>query len=64
MANSIAEKVFVPINGVEQGMFLTSRDDQHPVLLYLHGDMPEYFLTQRYPTGLEDMFTVVWWERR
>ncbi len=26
--------------------------------------MPEYFLTQRYPTGLEDYFSVCWWERR
>jgi pimeloyl-ACP methyl ester carboxylesterase len=26
--------------------------------------MPEYWLTQRYPTGLEDHFTVVWWEQR
>ena len=34
------------------------------MLLYLHGGMPDYFLTQRYPTGLEDIFTVVWWEQR
>jgi pimeloyl-ACP methyl ester carboxylesterase len=26
--------------------------------------MPDYFLTQKYPTGLEDHFTVVWWEQR
>jgi pimeloyl-ACP methyl ester carboxylesterase len=26
--------------------------------------MPDYFLTQKYPTGLEDYFTVVWWEQR
>jgi pimeloyl-ACP methyl ester carboxylesterase len=26
--------------------------------------MPDYMLTGRYPTGLEDHFTVVWWERR
>lgn len=64
LPGSIVEKVFVPINGVDQGMFLTSTDDRHPVLLYLHGGMSEYFLTQRYPTGLEDVFTVVWWEQR
>jgi hypothetical protein len=23
------------------------------VLLYLHGGMPDYFLTQKYPTGLK-----------
>jgi pimeloyl-ACP methyl ester carboxylesterase len=26
--------------------------------------LPEYFLTVRYPTGLENDFTVVWWEQR
>ena len=64
LAGSISEKVFVTINGVEQGMFIKSKDDKHPVLLYLHGGMPDYFLTQRYPTGLEDTFTVAWWEQR
>jgi pimeloyl-ACP methyl ester carboxylesterase len=64
LAGSISEKVFVNINGVEQGMFIKSKDAAHPVLLYLHGGMPDYFLTQRYPTGLEDYFTVVWWEQR
>jgi pimeloyl-ACP methyl ester carboxylesterase len=64
LAGSISEKVFVNINGVEQGMFIMSKDATHPVLLYLHGGMPDYFLTQKYPTGLEDYFTVVWWEQR
>ena len=26
--------------------------------------MPDYPLTQQYPTGLEDVFTVVWWDQR
>jgi pimeloyl-ACP methyl ester carboxylesterase len=64
LANSIAEKIHVNINGVEQGMFIKSKDATHPVLLYLHGGLPEYFLSERYPTGLEDYFTVVWWEQR
>ena len=64
LAGSISEKVFVNINGMEQGMFIKSKDATHPVLLYLHGGMPDYFLTQKYPTGLEDYFTVVWWEQR
>jgi len=64
LEGSISGKVFVNINGVEQGMFIISKDETHPVLLYLHGGMPEYFLTQKYPTGLEDYFTVVWWEQR
>jgi pimeloyl-ACP methyl ester carboxylesterase len=64
VAGSISEKVFVKIGGVKQGMFIRSKDEKNPVLLYLHGGMPEYFLTHRYPTGLEDYFTVVWWEQR
>jgi pimeloyl-ACP methyl ester carboxylesterase len=64
MRGSISEKVFVDINGVEQGMFIKSKNAANPVLLYLHGGMPDYFLTEQYPTGLEDYFTVVWWEQR
>lgn len=59
-----AEKVFVDINGARQGMFIQSADSGLPVLLYLHGGMPEYFLTERHPTGLEQHFTTVWQERR
>jgi len=64
LPGSISEKVFVDINGVDQGMFIKSKSDKNPVLLYLHGGMPDYFLTEHYPTGLEDYFTVVWWEQR
>ena len=66
VAGSISEKIKVNINGFEQGMFITGRDAANPVLLFLHGGpgMPEYFLTKRYPTGLENLFTVCWWERR
>ncbi len=65
-AGSISEKIHVSINGVEQGMFIKSRNRANPVLLFLHGGpgMPEYFLTRSYPTGLEDYFTVCYWEQR
>jgi pimeloyl-ACP methyl ester carboxylesterase len=26
--------------------------------------MPDYFLTDKYPTGLDEYFTMVWWEQR
>ncbi|MFO7656740.1 MAG: hypothetical protein R6W78_06700 [Bacteroidales bacterium] len=61
---SISEKIFVQIGGVKQGMFIQSKDSSNPVLLYLHGGIPDYFLTKKYPTGLEDYFTVVWWDQR
>jgi pimeloyl-ACP methyl ester carboxylesterase len=66
LAGSIAEKIHVTINGVEQGMFITGRDRTRPVLLFVHGgpSMPEYWLSQRYPTVLEDLFVVCWWEQR
>jgi pimeloyl-ACP methyl ester carboxylesterase len=64
LVGSISEKIFVNINGIEQGMFIKSRSTGNPVLLYLHGGLPDHFLTDRYPTGLEDIFTVVWWEQR
>ncbi len=66
LAGSLSEKIYVQINGVQQGMFIKSRDLRNPVLLFVHGGpgMPEYWLTQRYPTGLENHFTVVWWEQR
>ena len=49
IAGSISEKIFVDINGVRQGMFIKSKDETNPVLLFLHGGpgMPEYFLTQK-----------------
>ncbi len=59
-----AEKVFVEVNGSRQGMFIESADPALPVLLCLHGGLPEYFMTGRHPTGLEADFTVVWWEQR
>jgi pimeloyl-ACP methyl ester carboxylesterase len=64
LAGSISEKIRVDINGVKQGMFIKGRDAENPVLLYLHGGMPDYFLTKRYPTGLEEHFVMVWWEQR
>ncbi len=64
IAGSISEKIRISINGVEQGMFIRGRDVTHPVLLYVHGGMPFYFLSKKYPAGLEDYFTVVWWEQR
>lgn len=64
LTNSISEKVFLDINGSRQGMFIKSKNPDNPVLLYLHGGMPVYFLTEKYPTHLEDNYTMVWWDQR
>jgi hypothetical protein len=44
LAGSISEKIHVNINGMEQGMFIKSKDINNPVLLFVHGGpgMPEY----------------------
>ncbi len=66
LAGSISEKVFIKIGGVEQGMFIRGKDTKNPVLLFVHGgpSFPEYFLVEKYPAGLEDHFTVCYWEQR
>jgi pimeloyl-ACP methyl ester carboxylesterase len=64
LAGSISKKIKVNIGGVEQGMFIKGKNTRNPVLLYLHGGMPDYFLTERYPTGLDEDFNVAWWEQR
>ena len=60
----VSEKCFLDVNGTRQGMFLQGRNPRNPVLLYLHGGLPESFLQERRPTPLEDHFTVAWWEQR
>ncbi len=65
-AAGLSEKCFADINGVKQGMFIISEDISNPVLLFVHGGpgMPEYFLEVTYPTGLQSLFTVCYWEQR
>ncbi len=63
---SLSERVTVEIGGIPQSMIIQSVDPANPVLLFLHGGpgMPEFFMEQDYPTGLERHFTMVWWEQR
>jgi pimeloyl-ACP methyl ester carboxylesterase len=63
---SLAEKTFIKIGGVKQGMFIKSKDTKNPVLLYLHGgpSFSNYFMIEKYNPGLEDVFTVCYWEQR
>ncbi len=63
---SISEKTFVTIGGIRQGMFIRSKNLHNPVLLYIHGGpaFPNYFLIEKYKPGLEEHFTVCYWEQR
>ena len=66
LAGSISEKTFVKIGGIKQGMFIKGKNSNNPVLLYIHGgpSFPNYFLIDKYAPGLEDYFTVCYWEQR
>ncbi len=63
---SLSERVTVKIGGIPQSMIIQSLNPANPVLLFVHGGpgMPEFFMEQDYPTGLEQHFTMVWWEQR
>ncbi len=66
LPGSLSEKTFVNIGGVRQGMFIRSKNTNRPVLLYVHGGpcFPNYFLIEKFKPGLEDYFTVCYWEQR
>ncbi len=62
----INEKIIVHINNLDQGMFIQTDDINKPVLLFLHGGpgQPTITICDKYPTGLDKLFTVCWWEQR
>jgi pimeloyl-ACP methyl ester carboxylesterase len=66
LIGSISEKTFVKIGGIRQGMIIRSKNNHNPVLLYIHGGpaFPNYFLFEKYKPGLEDQFTVCYWDQR
>jgi len=61
-----SERVFRQIGGVSQGMIVRGSGEDNPVLLFVHGgpSFSEYFLVEKYPTGIEDYFTVCYWDQR
>ena len=63
---AIKEKTFIQVDGNKIGMFIEGNSPNAPVLLFLHGGpgMPQYGLTQKYPTFLEEHFIVCWYEQR
>ncbi|MDR0858501.1 MAG: alpha/beta hydrolase [Oscillospiraceae bacterium] len=66
LAGSVAEIVRTEIGGISQGLIIKGKSDRNPVLLFLHGGPgnPEYVLAKNYDIGLEDYFTVCWWDQR
>lgn len=66
LENSLSVKTFIIVGGIRQGMFIRSKNLNNPVLLYVHGGpaFPNYFLFEKYKPGLEEHFTVCYWEQR
>jgi len=66
LKGSISEKTFIQVGGVKQGMFIRSKSSENPVLLFVHGGpgFPNYYLFEKFNPGLEDYFTVCYWEQR
>ena len=61
-------KLGVEINGAMNGMFITSTDENNPVLLFISGGpgVPEIWLNEvyaeQYPNKLANHFTVCYWD--
>ncbi|MFA5574926.1 MAG: alpha/beta hydrolase [Brumimicrobium sp.] len=65
---SIAEKKFIEVGGIKQGLFIRSENYNNPVILFLHGGPggPELPTLLPFETTerLEKYFTVCYWEQR
>ena len=66
ITNSISEKGRVGINGVSQGFFIRGENLENPIILYLHGGVPElpFIRPRESQERLEKYFTVCYWEQR
>lgn len=62
------KKIGVDINGDTNGMFITSTNEENPVLLFISGGpgVPEVWLNEAYsgtyPNRIADYFTVCYWD--
>lgn len=67
LANSIAEKKIVTLNGAKNGLIIRGKSFDNPVLLLVSSGpgTSDYFLNEAYPDmNLEDFYTVCWWDYR
>ncbi len=62
------KKIGVDINGATNGMFITTTDENNPVMLFISGGpgVPEVWLNEaynsEYPNRIADYFTVCYWD--
>ena len=67
LPGSISEKLILPINGANNGLFINSTNDRNPVLLLVSSGpgTDDYFFNEKYPDfHLEDEFTICYWDYR
>ena len=64
--NSVASLGEVTLGGVKQWILVRGKNRDNPVLLHLHGGPggAEMALSHAYRKGLEEHYTVVFWDRR
>lgn len=65
---SVAEKIYIEVNGRKNGLIIRGKSENNPVLLFISGGpgVPQYWLNDsyktKYPNNIEDEFTVCWWD--
>jgi pimeloyl-ACP methyl ester carboxylesterase len=66
VSGSIAEIAFQRLGGVDQWVMIRGADDANPPLIHLHGGpgFSETALHRKFNAGLEQAFTVVYWDQR
>ena len=66
--DSIFEKTFIEIGGIQQGFFLRAENPKNPVVLFLHGGpgnpILPILISLELPERLEKYFTVCYWDQR
>lgn len=62
----INEKIYIPINGQEQYVYIRGNHEDNPVILNLHGGpaSPDTVFTYRFAEEICDEYTFVSWEQR
>lgn len=64
LEGSVAERVYLDVNGQKNGMIIRGKNEEQPVMLFLSGGpgVPEYWLNEYYENRLEEVYTVCWWD--
>lgn len=66
LAGSVAEKVYIDVNGFKLGAIILGQNKDNPVLLVCGGGpgIPQYLVEYLYPSVLSKLFNVCYWDYR